>query len=122
MDGAEGINNNWGTYLKNPDQEMIRYFFKAKLSNAIKYFKTPAVEAVPVVDEVEPILNEAESGEDTDNDDLADDDNEDHRKDDMTEDPEEQSDNGSLFTKDGNDPNKERNTKIKLLHQKFSNS
>ncbi len=41
-------NNTWGTYLKNPDQGLFQYFFQAKVSNALIYFKMPAFEAVPV--------------------------------------------------------------------------
>ncbi len=48
MDGTDGLNNNWGSYLKNPDQGLFKYSFEGKLLNAIKYFEMPVVEAIPV--------------------------------------------------------------------------
>ena len=59
-----------------------------------------AAEAVPVVDEVEPMLNKAKSKASMAKDNLAEDyfeknANDDHRKDDTAEGPEEQSDDGS---------------------------
>ena len=48
MDGSDGLNNNWGSYLKNPDRELFRFFFDEKISNALTYFENATVEAVPV--------------------------------------------------------------------------
>ncbi len=73
MDSADGINNNWGTYLKNLDQAMFRYFFEAELSKAINYFELPAAVAVPVVDDAVPISNKAKSDANTAKDNLAED-------------------------------------------------
>ena len=64
---------------------------------------------------MEPMLNEKESKKGAAKMDIEDEDNNAHLKDDTADSPEENSDDGALFTKDDIDQNQESSTKIKLL-------